>query len=147
MPSRISCPDGHSAEGISIHSAAVAVSEGRAIGTCEKCGQQLQYRIDHIYANDSRGEQHSYVVTRAVRLGAAENYDPFLLVLRETKTGQEKILPTFWGYAPNKGRWGGQFPPLLSLEEWRALFRQLDADFDTEGEFQGQKVHRATASD
>jgi len=24
---------------------------------------------------------------------------------------------------------GGQFPPILSLEQWKTLFRQLDADF------------------
>ena len=133
MPSRISCPSGHSSDGISIHGAAVAVSEQRPLGTCQKCGQPLQYRIDHIYANNPAGKQRSFVVARAVRLGTrlhdGDNYDPFLLELRETETGKQQILPTFWGYGADKAWWGGQFPPLLSFEEWETLFRRLDAGF------------------
>ncbi len=133
MPSRICCPDDHSTRGISIHEAAVALSEGRAIGVCKKCGLELQYRIDHVYANDPNGKEYSFVVTRAVRLGTRraddENYDPFLLVLREIETGKEQILPTFWAYGQNNTQRGGQFPPLLSLEEWKTLFSRLDASF------------------
>ena len=133
MPSRICCPDDHSTKGISIHEAAAALSEGRAIGVCKKCGKELQYRIDHAYANDPSGKQHSFTVTRAVRLGTRladdENYDPFLLVLRDIETGKEQILPTFWAYGQSNTQRGGQFPPLLSLEEWKTLFRQLDAGF------------------
>ena len=134
MPSRICCPDDHSTKGISIHDAAVAVSEGRAIGVCKKCGKELQYRIDHVYANDPNSKQYTFAVTRAVRLGTRladdENYDPFLLVLREIETGEEQILPTFWAYGQNNTQRGGQFPPLLSLEEWKTLFRELDAGFN-----------------
>ncbi len=134
MPSRICCPVGHSTKGISIHDAAIAVSEERAIGVCKKCGRQLQYRIDHVYANDPNSKQYSFAVKRAVRLRTRltddENYDPFLLVLREIETGEEQILPTFWAYGQNNTQRGGQFPPLLSPEEWKALFRELDAGFN-----------------
>jgi hypothetical protein len=58
-----------------------------------------------------------------------ENYDPFLLVLREIETGKEQILPTFWAYAQTNPQRGGQFLPLLRLEEWKTLFRQLDTGF------------------
>lgn len=131
MPSRIRCPDNHSIKGISIHEAAVAVSEGRAIGVCKKCGNKLQFRIDHVYAN-ARSRKR-YVVARAVRLGTRkagrENYDPFLLVLRDIKTDDEQILPAFWAYGKSNTPRGGQFPPLLSLEEWETLFRRLDGSF------------------
>jgi hypothetical protein len=133
MPSRICCPDGHSTKSISIHDAAIAISEGRALGVCKRCGNELQYRIDHTYANDPSGKQHSFAVTRTVRLGtrmADETYDPFLLVLREIKTGKEQILPTFWAHGRSNTERGGQFPPLLSLEEWKTLFRRLDSGFD-----------------
>jgi hypothetical protein len=134
MPSHISCPKNHSTKGISIHDAAIAVSEGRAIGVCKKCGKELQYRNDHVYANDPKRKKYSFVVTRAVRLGTrladGENCDPFLLVLREIKTGKEQILPTFWAHGKSNAQRGGQFPPILSLEEWKTLFRQLDAGFD-----------------
>jgi len=134
MPSHISCPDNHSTEKISIHEAAISVSEGRAIGACKKCGKALQFQIDHVYPNDPRKKRHTFAVTRAVRLGTklagGENYDPFLLVLREIKTGEEQILPTFWAHGRHNTQRGGQFPPLLSLEEWKRLFRQLDASFD-----------------
>jgi hypothetical protein len=131
MPSRICCPENHSTKGISIHEAAVALSEGGAIGVCKKCGKELQYRIDHVYANDPSGKHYSFAVTRAVRLGTRladdENFDPFLLVLRDLETGKEEILPTFWAYGQSNTQRGGQFPPLLSLEEWKTLFRKSDA--------------------
>jgi Protein of unknown function (DUF2934) len=138
MPSRICCTDNHSTMAISIHDAAIAVSEGRAIGVCKKCGKGLQYRIDHVYANDPRKKRYTFAVTRAVRLGTrlagGENYDPFLLVLREIKSGEEQILPTFWAHGRHNTQRGGQFPPLLSLEEWKTLFRRLDASFDEKEE-------------
>jgi hypothetical protein len=136
MPSRICCPDDHSTKGISIHEAAIAVSEGRAIGVCKKCGKELQYRIDHVYANDPSRKEHGFIVTRTVRLGTRladdEKYDPFLLLLREIETGKEQVLPACWAHGQGNTQRGGQFPPLLSLEEWRALFRRLDASFDEE---------------
>ena len=134
MPSRICCPENHSARGISIHGAAIAFSEGRAIGVCRKCGKELQYRIDHTYANDPSRKEYGFIVTRAVRLGTrlggGENYDPFLLVLREIQSGSEQILPMFWAHGQSNAQRGGQFPPLLSLDEWKTLFRHLDAGFD-----------------
>jgi hypothetical protein len=138
MPSRICCPDDHSTKAISIHQAAIAVSEGRAIGVCKRCGKELQFRIDHVYANDPSRKEYSFTVTRAVRLGTrlagGENYDPFLLVLREIETGREQILPTFWADGQSNTQRGGQFPPLLSLEEWKTLFSELDASFDEKEE-------------
>jgi hypothetical protein len=133
MPSRICCRKKHSTKGLSIHDAAIAISEGRAIGECKTCGEELQYRIDHTYANDPSEKQHSFVVTRAVRLrtrAADETYDPFLLVLREIATSEVQILPTYWAHGRSNTDRGGQFPPMLSLEEWKTLFRQLDASFD-----------------
>jgi hypothetical protein len=134
MPSKICCSDNHATKGISTHDAAIAISEGRAIGACKKCGKRLQYRIDHVYANDPTGKQYSFAVTRAVRLGTRladnENYDPFLLVLRDIEAGKEQILPTFWAYGQSNAQRGGQFPPLLTFEEWKTLFRRLDASFD-----------------
>ncbi len=132
MPSWISCPNDHSTKSVSIQDAAIAVSEGREIGVCKRCGKPLQYKIDHTYANDRSAKQYGFVVTRAVRLGTRlddESYDPFLLVLREIETGKEQILPTFWAHGKSGTQRGGQFPPLLSLGEWKTLFRQLDASF------------------
>jgi Protein of unknown function (DUF2934) len=132
MPAWIGCRENHSTKTLSIYDAAVLLSEGRPLGACKKCGNELQYRIDHVYANDPNRKEYVFVVTRSVRLGtrlAGENYDPFLLVLREIATGREQILPTFWASGQNNAR-GGQFSPLLSLEEWKTLFRRVDANFD-----------------
>lgn len=132
MPSLICCPDAHRADGVLIRDAAIALSEGKSIGTCKKCGKELQYRIDHTYANEANGRKYSYVVTKAVRLGTrleGENYDPFLFVMRNLEGGDEQILPVFWAFDQSgKHRWG-QFSPILSLDEWRSLFRQLRPDF------------------
>jgi hypothetical protein len=136
MPARICCRNNHLTQAISIHEAAIALSEGRAIGRCGKCGKELQYRVDHTYANDPKRKKYCFVVTRGVRLGTrladGENYDPFLLVLREIETGKEQILPTFWASGKSNTQRGGQFSPLLSLDEWKALFRRLDASFESE---------------
>ena len=133
MPSKICCPDNHATKGISTHDAAIAISDGRVIGVCKKCGKELQYRIDHAYPEDRNEKLHSFAVTRAIRLGGrprkSEGYDPFLLVLRQIETGQERILPTFWADGQAAQR-GGQFPPLLTFQEWKTLFRRLDASFD-----------------
>src|SRR5215469_1350941 len=135
MPSRICCADKHPTKGISIWEAAVAASERRPIGFCKKCGKPLQYRIDHSHANDPKRKQYEFVVTRAVRLGTrlsdGENYDPFLLVLRDIETGSEQVLPVSWAYGQASTQRGGQFPPLLTLEEWNTLFRQLHPRLDT----------------
>src|SRR5579872_2912704 len=100
MASRICCAQGHSTKAISIFDAAVALSEGRPIGACKKCGKPLQYHIDHAYANDPKEKEYKFQVERAVRLGARlagdENIDPFLLILRDLDTGREQVLPTFW---------------------------------------------------
>jgi Protein of unknown function (DUF2934) len=134
MPSYISCPNKHSARAIAIRQAAIDISEGRLLGVCKKCGKELQYRIDHVYANDPKKKKYSFVVLRAVRLGTrlgnSENYDPFLLVLREIGTGDEQILPVYWAHGQSGTQRGGQFAPLLFLEEWKTLFRKLDASFD-----------------
>jgi hypothetical protein len=138
MPSGIGCPDGHTTKAIPIHDAAIALFEERAIGVCKKCGKQLQYKISHVYPNDPSETEYSFIVTRAVRLTTrlpdGEPYEPFLLVLREIETGKEQILPTFWAFGQSNTARGGQFPPLLSLEEWKALFRRLDAGFDEQDE-------------
>jgi Protein of unknown function (DUF2934) len=134
MASKICCADNHATKGISTWEAVVAISEGKPIGTCKKCGKELQYRVEHVYANDSNAKENRFVVTRAVRLGARmageESYDPFLLALRDTETGKQQILPTYWAYGRDTAQRGGQFPPLLSFEEWKTLFRRLDASFD-----------------
>lgn len=113
MSSRISCPNNHLTRAISIQDAAIVISEDRPLGVCNKCGKGLQYRIDHVYANDPSGKEHGFVVTRAIRLktrlGNDENYDPFLLVLREIGTGKEQILPTFWAHGQSGTQRGGQF--------------------------------------
>jgi hypothetical protein len=134
MSSQICCPGGHGTRKISIRDAAVALSERRTIGACEKCGKPLQYRIDHIHADDDpSGKERAYVVTRAVRLKARladkDGYDPFLLVLREVRTGKEQILPAFWAPSQGSAQRGGQAAPVLTFEEWKTLFRRLDASF------------------
>jgi Protein of unknown function (DUF2934) len=86
------------------------------------------------HANDPSGKEQAYIVARTVRLGTRladdENCDPFLVVLRETGTDKEPILPSFRVHGQNNAQRRGQFPPLLSFEEWRTLFRPLDASFN-----------------
>jgi hypothetical protein len=133
MPSRISCQRNHTTKAISFYDAAIALSEGRPVGVCKKCGSDLEYRVDHTYTNDPNEKKRAFAVTRAVRLGTRladdENYDPFLLVLRDIETGKQQILPTFWFRGQSNTQRGGQFPPLLTFAEWKRLFGQLDACF------------------
>jgi DUF2934 family protein len=133
MPSRIYCKQGHSTKAISVYDAAIALAEGRPMGVCKKCGNDLEYRMEHPYAGDRDEQEHGFTVTGAVRLGTRltgdDNCDPFLLVLRDMETGKQQVLPTFWFRGQGKTPRGGQFPPLLTLAEWKRMFGQLDATF------------------
>jgi Protein of unknown function (DUF2934) len=134
MSSRICCPGDHATRKMSIREAAIALSERRTIGTCDKCGKPLQFRINHIRAdNDAGGKECAYTVSRAVRLktrlAGEESYDPFLLVLREIGTGKEQILPTFLASRQTSPQRSAAPAPLLTFEEWKRLFRRLDASF------------------
>ncbi|HTU36281.1 MAG TPA: DUF2934 domain-containing protein [Candidatus Acidoferrum sp.] len=133
MPPRISCPQGHATRKIAMRDAAVSLSENHAIGACEKCGKPLHYQLDHVNSNDPTGKQHTFKVTRAVRLRTRpaknEKYDPFLLLLRDVETGAEQILPVFWMEGESAAQRGGPFSPAMTLQQWKELFRRLDADF------------------
>lgn len=133
MPSRISCPQGHTTRKIATREAAVALSEKRALGACDKCGKPLHYQLDCINSNDPTGKQHTYKVTRVVRLRTRpaknEKYDPFLLLLHDIETGAEQILPVFWMQGETNTQRGGPLSPAMTLEEWKMLFRQMDANF------------------
>ncbi len=134
MPSRICCANNHATKAVSPWEAAVALSSDKPIGVCKKCGEPLQYRIEGVHALDSGRKGDYFVVTRSVRLGAkvlaGERYDPFLLVLRDKESGAEGIKPAYWSYGKGAAQGGGQFSPLLSGQEWKSLFRRLDATFD-----------------
>jgi hypothetical protein len=134
MAAKICCPDNHATKAISGWEAAVALSSGKSLGVCKKCGKDLQYRFDHSYSGDSRRKKIHFIVTRAIRLGpkmlGGESYDPFLLVLRDVESGVEQVLPTYWSYGRETAQRGGQYPPLLTLAEWKSLFRQLDETFE-----------------
>jgi hypothetical protein len=136
MSSHVSCPEGHTTKSISIHEAAIALANQKAIGVCKKCGKELHYKIDQVSAKDGDAKEDSYVVTRAIRLGTRrgdeKQYDPFLLVLKNVATGEEQVMPTFWAHGQNNTQRGGHFPPLLSLEQWKSLFRQLDGSAELE---------------
>ena len=85
--------------------------------------------VRHTYANEyspTPKEWESEVV-KAVRLMSrlSENYDPFLLVLRNENEDLE-VLPVFWATGKN-GKWlWGQFSPILALAEWHELFGDLN---------------------
>ncbi|HKV48759.1 MAG TPA: DUF2934 domain-containing protein [Candidatus Acidoferrales bacterium] len=134
MASKICCPEGHSTKAVSVWEAAVALSDGRAIGACKKCGKGLQYRIEHVYAADPDETEHTYIVTRAVRLGkrptADEQFDPFLLVVREIDGDKEQILPIFWAFGQTAAPRAGYLSPILSAEDWKKLFKQAGVGFE-----------------
>jgi len=134
MAAKICCPNNHATKAISAWEAAVALSAGKSVGVCKKCGKELQYRFEDSYAGESRTKRNHFVVARAIRLGAkmlgGESYDPFLLVLRDAQNGAERVLPTYWSYGRDGAQRGGQSAPLLSLAEWKSLFRHLDETFE-----------------
>jgi hypothetical protein len=142
MPSWICCsgPEHHSCD-VRIYEAASNLSAGKAIGPlCKKCGAELEYKVKQPCAND--GSTATYTVKRAAGLNPEllsdrGGYDPFLLLLRDDETGKELFLPTFW--APNESKLtpGGRYPPIMSLDEWRELFRKL-ARYETDYGAHGQ---------
>ncbi|MGH9573790.1 MAG: DUF2934 domain-containing protein [Candidatus Acidiferrales bacterium] len=134
MASKICCPEGHSTKAVSVWHAAVALSEGRAIGACKKCGKGFQYRIEQVHAADPDETEYSYFVTRAARLAKRpmgnEQFDPFLLVVREIDSDREQILPVFWAFGQTAAPRAGYLAPILSAEDWKKLFKQVGVSFE-----------------
>ena len=136
MAGWIECASGKHAEKMKLYEAAKRLSKNR-LGRCSHldCGKPLQYWVQHDYANAAG--QHNFQVIRAARLWSdaeveeRDGFDPFLLLLQdENDPENRKILPIFW--APDKSgkARGGQFPPILAPEEWKILFRKLNATCD-----------------
>ncbi len=126
MPGRICCENGHG-KSMKLQDAATAISEQRPLGVCQRCGKTFRYIIEHTYANDATRVQYRFEVVRVVRLISRfedEGFDPFLLVLKNlaTQSQEESILPIFWAPGRAGRSLGGQFPPLLTVSEWRRLF-------------------------
>ena len=141
MPSWICCsgPEHHLCD-MGIYEAATNLSAGKAIGPLCKCGAELEYKVKRTYAND--GTTATYTVKRAAGLNPelpsdTGAYAPFLLLLRDDETGKESFLPTFWASGESKLTRGEQYPPIMSLDEWRELFRKL-ARYETDYGAQGQ---------
>jgi hypothetical protein len=54
-----------------------------------------------------------------------EGYDPFVLVLKNLDSGEEKVWPFFWG-RDQRQRWRvGQWAPMLEAHEWCTLFDRI----------------------
>jgi len=129
MPSWICCsgPEHHLCE-MGMYEATINLSAGKAIGPLCKCGAELEYKVKRTYAND--GTTATYTVKRAAGLSPEPlsdrgGYAPFLLLLRDDETGKELFLPTFSAPDETRPARGGQYPPIISLDEWRELFRKL----------------------
>jgi len=71
-------------------------------------------------------------VIQAARLYADprkhHGFDPFLYRLRHCNDPKNvKVLPVFWAPGKKKGNPRfGQFPPLLSAQEWKKLLQKFD---------------------
>lgn len=132
MASRVCCAQGHASKAVSLWQAATYLAESKGIGTCKKCGSELQYRVEHTYANDPEEKEYSFVVTGAVRTGARlgkdGNCDAFLLLLRDLATGKEQVLPTYWAFGQTGSPRGGYSSPILTMDEWRKLFKKLEPE-------------------
>lgn len=128
MPSRIECSGGHKAD-LLLREAAIRMSEERSLGLCTECGQEFRYIVRHTYANDysPSPKEWKFEVVRVVRLKSrlSENYDPFLLMLRD-ENGEQEVLPVFWATGEGENWLWGQYSPLLSLAEWNELFSKLN---------------------
>jgi len=148
MPSWICCsgPEHHLCD-TGIYEAVINLSAGKAIGPSCKCGAELEYKVKRAYAEE--GTTATYTVKRAAGLNPEllperGGYDPFLLLLRDDETGKELFLPTFWARDEGILTRGGQCPPIISLDEWRELFRKL-ARYETNYGACLQKVSRGRA--
>jgi hypothetical protein len=126
MPSWLECDNEHLGKALR-RSAAIALSRGHAL-RCLRCGKPFRYYWEFTFAN-VKGEKNCYEVIRTARLYThrrKDGFDPFLFLLRHCDDPKNvKVLPVFW--APGKRgntRWG-QFPPLLSMQDWKKLLRKL----------------------
>jgi len=132
MPSWLECDEGHGSNTL-LYDAAIALSKSRP-PRCRRCGKPFHYYVEHRYAN-VKGEKNCYEAIQIVRINMRprmDRFDPFLLRLQHCDDPKNiKLLPIFW--APDKtGRIRvGQFPPLLSPQDWKNAFRKLKIEIST----------------
>lgn len=131
MPGCLQCDHRHRSKA-RLYEAALVLSRGEALPEC-KCGEAVRYYMDFQFANEKKeplDTVQTYKVLRVARLYSRlrpDGYDPFLFLLQhEDNARDKKVWPIFW--APDKkGKIrGGQFPPLLSSQDWKRLFRKLE---------------------
>ena len=104
---------------------------------CKKCGKELQYRIDHVYANDpSKKDTPS---SSREQFGWESGWPMGRIMTHscwcsgKSRLARNRFFPRFGRMAKQRSAWWA-VPPLLSLAEWKRLFRRLDASFNQKEE-------------
>ena len=123
MPSVVVCDQGHG--GFSCREAAILLAKSGSLGSCQRkgCGARRRYLLTQEYPGKGSAK---FELERVVRLytdeeAAGEGYDPMLFLLRRQVADECRIWLFYWTLNRH-GAWHvGQFPPLLSLDEFRRL--------------------------
>jgi hypothetical protein len=127
VPSRVVCESGH--YGGRRRDAAIELSQNGSLLTCSRCGKPRHYFVSQFYPRYE--ETHEYELEKVVRIyspedAEAEGYDPMIFLLRHQKSGDKVLWPFYW-VKDKRGKWGGgQFPPMLHVEEFKMAIKKLE---------------------
>jgi hypothetical protein len=125
MPSEVICDNRH--WGGRCLEAARKIARDGSLGACSRCGIPIRYIMTHTYPNKGT---YKFELERVIRLYAdeeaeREGYDPMLFFLRQLNGDEPRVQLFYWTKNKHNAWHVGQFPPLLSIEEFGRLHKNL----------------------
>ena len=127
MTTIVSCQSG--CKGLTTHEAAKRLAKSKSsTAECSKCGKLMSIRIEQEYHAEKPPKTHIYDVVKVIRLYSDQQseeqnppFDPMMLFVHESDANKDYIWPIYWT-KDRKGRWWwGQFPPMITADEFLEL--------------------------
>jgi hypothetical protein len=128
MGSEVKCDDGHAYPGPR-RKAAREIFERGALKPCSHCGKNMHYFVSHTYPYHRvtvRYEVLRVLAMFPIDRAESEGYDPMMFIMKNLANGKKTVWLYYW--TKNRhGKWAnGQFPPLLSIEDFKRAIKELD---------------------
>lgn len=129
MSSEVKCDNGHAYPG-SCRKAAREICERGALIPCSRCGKNVHYLVSHTYPYHKVTVK--YEVLRVLTLFPtdrveSEGYDPMMFIMKNLSNGKKRIWLYYWT-KNRRGKWAnGQFPPLLSIDDFKRAVEGLES--------------------
>ena len=131
MPSWVGCENGH--WGGRCREAAIKIAKNGALGKCsvQGCDSDVHYVVTLTFSNS--GETHRYELIKVFRTSTdsqvEENeYDPMIFLLSHLESKELTIWSWYWTVSRKRTWHVGQFPPLLTVDNFRDAFNYFELE-------------------